>query len=91
MLPKDEVDNKGNDTTADTEVNNTETDNKDDLVIATGTVVLADNNNPANNTTIKFNAITNDLDPSAEREKITRVASADAPGVRNIPNLAHLC
>ena len=87
---QDEVDDKGNDTTADTEVNNTETDNKDDLVIATGTVVLADNNNPANNTTIKFNAITNDLDPAAEREKINRVASADTPGSENIPNLASM-
>ena len=77
---KDEVDDKGNDATADTEVNNTETDNKNDLVTATGTIVLADNNNPANNTTINFNAFTNDLNPAVEREKITRVASADTPG-----------
>ena len=84
---KDEADDKGNDATADTEVNNTETDNKNDLVTASGTVVLADNNNSTNNTIIKFNAFTNDLDPAKEREKITRVASAGTLGGENIPDL----
>ena len=87
---KDEVDDKGNDATADTEVNNTETDNKNDLVTATGTIVLADNNNPANNTTINFNAFTNDLNPAVERGKITRVASANTLWSENIPNLASM-
>ena len=90
MLTKDEVDDKGNDATADTEVNNTETDNKNDLATATGTIVLADNNNPANNTTINFNAFTNDLNPAAEREKITRVASADTPEGETTFNLAEM-
>ena len=84
----DDADDKDNDVSTDTEANSTDTQTKDDLITATGTVILA--KNESKNAVQTIDNFAAELDPAKERDKIRerRVASADNSGGEEMPDLA---